>query len=99
VDKKNVINVGPGTVIGAMAVGDGAKVEGSVSIGAEKTAAPPGAIQCKVEIRRMAPWEAATYLRKLADQIDENEAGAFAKGSVQDGVAGKGIAWSVSMDK
>jgi hypothetical protein len=96
---KHTINMGPGTIVGAMAVGDGARVEGSVTIGGSPTVASPEAIRVKVEIRRMAPWKAATYLRKLADKIDEGKAGTFARGTVTDGAQSNGVAWDVSADR
>jgi len=93
------MSIGPGNVIGAVAVGANTKAEGTVSVGGAKAEAAPNGIRCKLEIRHMTPTDAAAWLRTFAEQLDKNGNTpiTWAKGDVQGGV-GKGVAWSVERE-
>ena len=97
---KYTLNIGPGNVIGAMSVGSGAAVEGSVAVGGpQSTVTPDGLVRCEVKIRRMSREDAAAHLRSLADKIEEGHSGSKTKGDVSGGVPGRAIVWTVEVDR
>lgn len=89
------ISYGPGTVIGAVAMGDGATASGSVHVGGAKPPALPDRVRVNVDIRNASPTRAATWLRMLADQLDDETAGVYAHKSP----SGAAVAWTVAEDK
>jgi hypothetical protein len=87
------INTGPGTIVGAMAVGSGAKAEGHVSVGG---AAPrlPDRLRCRVDIRNASASRIAAWLRDLAEQLEDDKAGTFAATKR----SGAAVAWTVQAE-
>jgi len=83
------MNIGPGNVIGAMAVGGGATVRGSVTVGA--TTKPVGALRLKFKARHMTRAEMASALEAAARDIRGGEADVGASGAVP----GASYAWSI----
>ena len=89
------MNIGPGNVIGAMAMGDGAKVEGTVTIGGTQPKPDTEKVKAKVEIKAASPERAAKWLRTMADSIEGGYCETFAKTTAD----GASIAWTWGEDK
>jgi hypothetical protein len=92
-----VVNFGPGTVVGAAALGPGARAEGSVSVGAP--AAPVATrFRATIDIRgATSRRNMASMLRDMAQRIGDGE-DLGAVGSVT-GDLPQGYAWNVTADQ
>lgn len=93
-------NIGPGNIIGAMAVGEGAKVTGHVTIGGESAPArTKKPLRMKLEIRGAANrGQLSVWLEEIAESIlDGNMTGAT--GEVVSGERKSGCAWTVEADE
>ena len=91
------MNVGPGTTIGAMAFGSGAKAKGSLNVGGEKPKESRHRLKASIEIKGASPERAAMWLRMMADAIDGGIMPTFAKTS--DSEPGASVTWSWEEDK
>lgn len=96
-DSKFVINMGPGNTVGAMAIGPGAKAEGTVTIGGHRKHAGKR-LRMSIDIRGAVSREQISeWLRQIRkDLLDDGDSGAIGE------VAGdnpSGCAWRIEDDK
>lgn len=83
------INIGPGTTIGSMAIGEGATAEGSV----DSEVKSDHIIHCMIDINNASPQLVADLLRCLATKI-ENRNGAALE-YYQSMPGGMSVLWTV----
>jgi len=95
--KYNITNTN--SVIGAQAIGSGVKVDGSVTIGGAQAKPETDLLRIRVDIRRMDPAKAASYLRTLAASVEQGVIETFSSGAVIDGSSVAGVAWVVEAEK
>lgn len=92
---KFTMNIGPGNTIGAMAIGSGAKAEGTVTIGGAQPKHDPDKVKATIEIKAARPEHAAKWLRDMADAIENGHTRTFAASKL----SGASVAWTWSEDK
>ena len=86
------MNIGPGNVIGAMAVGAGASASGEVNLG-KKPEKAPDALRVHCDITGASPTQTVAWLRQLIVSIEHGEVGPVAKSGSMGSVA-----WDVDKD-
>lgn len=87
----NTINIGPGTVIGAMAVGSGAQASGSIG----GTVPTPGPIRFTFEAKGATREQVAKWLRSVALVLEDPEHPSTTFAKTEDGAS---RAWTITRE-